>query len=368
MRIAVVYDRAADAREGEGPTPGRDAAAASTGRFARDLRPTTGRAPAPDAALSTTGAGAAGTPATGGAGAAPDVAGVREAVDAVVESLVRLGHAAFPVAVHAPLERFLTRLGGVDLVFNLAEGLNGRAEHEPRLAALMELAGRPITGASSDSLALCRRKDRVNALAESRGLAVPPWIVARPSGAGSSAPPWTLFPAIVKPVGEDGSVGIHEDSVVENDVELSAALDRARTDVLVQAFVAGREFNVGFVGDVALPLSEIVFAGAQRVVSYAAKWSPGSTDDLSTLPVCPARVTTTFHDHAVAMAREAWSAVGGRGYGRVDLRTDAVGRLYLLEVNPNPDLAPSAGLARMARVAGWAFDDLVARIMEEAVR
>ncbi len=344
MRIAVAYDRAADAREGDAPHSGRDDAAV------RD-RPASSPAPAlPERSA-----------------AAPDVAGVREAVDAVVESLGRLGHAAFPVAVHAPLERFLTRLRGVELVFNLAEGLDGRAEDEPRLAALMELSGHPVTGASSDTLALCRRKDRVNTLAASRGLAVPPWAVARPGRPGCPLPGWTIFPAIVKPVDEDGSVGIHGDSVVEDALELTASLERADGEVLVQAFVAGREFNVGFVGEEALPLAEIVFAGTQRVVSYAAKWAPGSADDLSTLPVCPARVTATFHDDAVALAREAWGAVGGHGYGRVDLRTNADGRLNLLDVNPNPDLAPSAGLARMARVAGWGFDDLVARIVEEAV-
>lgn len=296
--------------------------------------------------------------------AAPDVVGVREVVDAVVESLVRLDHAASPLAVQPPLERFLNRVSAVDLVFNLAEGWGGEAEHEPRLAALMELSGRPVTGASSDTLALCRRKDRANAVIAARGLAVPPWTVATPG----QHPAWTAFPAIVKPAGEDGSVGIHEDSVVENAIELFAALDRTDGDALVQAFVTGREFNVGFVGTEPLPLAEVVFAGSQRVVSYAAKWSPGSRDDLSTLPICPARVSATFRDAAVGLAREAWEVVGGRGYARVDLRTDAAGALHLLEINPNPDLAPSAGLARMARVAGWGFDGLVARIVEEALQ
>ncbi len=292
----------------------------------------------------------------------PDAAGVLEAVDAVVASLGRLGHAAFPVAVGRPLERVLARLAAVDLVFNLAEGLDGRGEAEPRVAAFQELAGRPMTGARSDTLSLARRKDRVNALLSTYGVPVPLWTLAGPDTAGE----WTRFPAIVKPAGEDGSVGIYESSVVDDPVELAVALGRTPAPALVQTFVGGRELNVGIVGDVVLPVAEIVFHGSQRIVSYGAKWSPGSPADLDTRPVCPARISATLHDHVVELARTAWSAVGGTGYGRVDLRTDDAGVVHVLEVNPNPDLAPGAGLARMAAAAGWGYDGLVARILEEA--
>lgn len=295
-------------------------------------------------------------------GGTADTAGVREAVDAVVEALVRLGHAAFPIALARPVDRLLDQLGGVELIFNLAEGLDGRAEDEPRLAALMELSGRPVTGAASDTLALCRRKDRVNGLLESLGVPIAPWTLVRPGAEAA----WSRFPAIVKPAGEDGSVGIDDASVVDDTLDLSAALRRVPGDALVQAFLGGRELQVGIVGAEVLPVAEIVFTGRQRVVSYAAKWSPGSDADRDTRPECPARISTMLHDEAVALAWRAWSAVGGRGYGRVDFRTDAAGRLHLLEVNPNPDLAPSAGLARMARVRGWGFDDLVAHIVGEA--
>ena len=112
-------------------------------------------------------------------GATPDTEGVLEAVRAVVDVLSRAHHAAFPIAAGRPLDRFMARLVGVDLVFNLVESLHGRAEDEPRVAALMELTGRAITGASSDTLALCRRKDRVNALLAARALPVPEWTLAR---------------------------------------------------------------------------------------------------------------------------------------------------------------------------------------------
>jgi D-alanine-D-alanine ligase len=295
--------------------------------------------------------------------ASADVAGVLDSVHAVVETLVAGGHAAFPVPVGLPLERFLSRLSKVELAFNLAEGMAGRSDAEPRVAALLELAGVPSTGASSDTLSLCRRKDRTNAVLQAAGVPVPGWALA----AGGTDPDWTWFPAIVKPAGEDGSVGIHEWSVVEDAIELMGALARLGGDGLVQRFVGGRELNVGIVGGEVLPVAEIEFAGPQRVVSYAAKWSAGSVDDRSTVPVCPARIPPALRGEAVEAARAAWSAVGGRGYGRVDLRTDDAGRPYVLDVNPNPDLAPGAGLARMAEAAGWDYRELVRRITEAAL-
>jgi D-alanine-D-alanine ligase len=64
---------------------------------------------------------------------------------------------------------------------------------------------------------------------------------------------------------------------------------------------------------------------------------------------------------------QAWEAVGGEGYGRVDFRFTEPDTLHVLEVNPNPDLAPSAGLARMAVAAGWAYSDLLGQIVSEAL-
>jgi D-alanine-D-alanine ligase len=293
---------------------------------------------------------------------APDVAGVMAAVDAVAASLVTLGHVPALVPATGTLDGLARRLpaalAGADLLFNLAEGLEGRAEAEAEVARLLEATGIPVTGAAADTLSLCRRKDRVNAVLEAAGVAVPAWALARPG----SVPDWSAFPAIVKPAGEDGSVGIGDDSVVEDAFELGFALARLSGEALVQRFVPGRELNVGFVGHMALPVAEIVFTAPHRVVGYAAKWEPGSAADLATSPVCPAALPPALEAEVLALAGAAWAAVGGTGYGRVDLRTDEEGQPLVLEVNPNPDLAPGAGLARMAGVAGWSYTELVGRI------
>lgn len=294
---------------------------------------------------------------------APDAAGVLEAVRAVIESLGRLGHSAFPVAVRRPYDRLLTRLETVDRIVNLTEGLEARGEGEARAAALQELSGRPVTGASAETLALCRRKDRVNALLSAAGLPVPEWAHVPP---GIMPSDWGRFPAIVKPLDEDGSIGIGDDAVADDPWQLRLRLERASSPMLVQRFLPGRELNVGLVGDRVLPVSEILFTAPQRVVSYGAKWTPGSPGWEATPVSCPARLDAPLHARVVELAREAWEVVGGRGYGRIDLRTDEADVPYILEVNPNPDLAPDAGLARMAEAAGWGYDGLVSRVLEVA--
>jgi len=143
-------------------------------------------------------------------------------------------------------------------------------------------------------------------------------------------------------------------------------------EVLVQQYIAGREFNVGIVGDRTLPVAEIDFstmpAGTWPILTYAAKWHVGSAEDLGSRPVCPAQITQRFAERLCRLAELAWRTMQGKGYGRVDLRVDDAGKPWILEVNPNPDLTDDAGLSRMARAAGWDYAELIRRIAEVALR
>jgi D-alanine-D-alanine ligase len=143
-------------------------------------------------------------------------------------------------------------------------------------------------------------------------------------------------------------------------------------EVLVQEYVAGREFNVGFVGKRMLPIAEIRFDtlpdGTWPIVSYAAKWIEGSPEDEGTVPICPADLDPELAKRVAQIARTAWEHLSdGEGYGRVDLRLGSDGQPYVLEVNPTPDLSSNAGLARMGRAFGWDYDDLVMQIVDEAL-
>ncbi|HSJ14584.1 MAG TPA: GNAT family N-acetyltransferase [Longimicrobiales bacterium] len=302
-----------------------------------------------------------------------DVRGVLSAVEAVELALAELGHASVRVPVQRPAGPALEVVADpVDLVFNLCESIDGDGAGEAHWVAALELLGRPVTGASSELIALARRKDHVGAILAAAGVATPD---SRTVPDAARLADWIEFPAIVKPAAADGSAWITQRSVARDREELRRVVDEstgAPGGVLVQPLLTGRELTVAFVGPAVLPVAEIEYVdvpeGYWPIVDYAAKWRSGSVEDRMTVPRCPARIPRGLERQAVALARAAWEAVSGTGCGRVDLRADAAGRLHVLEVNPNPDLDPGAGLARMAAAHGWSYTDLVGRLLDDALQ
>jgi D-alanine-D-alanine ligase len=262
------------------------------------------------------------------------------------------------------------RRGKFDLIFNLVEGIDGEAVYEPMVISVLELLGVPFTGSSSWTTGLTLRKNIVNGVLDRAGLPVPRWAHVRRGEEITSVG----FPAICKPAAEDASVGIEQKSVVRSMRALSARIEamfEGWDEVLVQRFIPGREVNVGILGDEILPIAEIDFAqmpeGMWHIVSYRSKWETGSDEDLGAKPNCPADLSEGLANELAIIARHAWSVVGGEGYGRCDFRIDQSGRPWLLEVNANPDISPTAGLARMAGVATFGYSALIRRICDLAI-
>jgi len=291
----------------------------------------------------------------------------------VTDALRALGWVPEVVEFDGDATAWAARLanGRFQLVFNLCEGLNNQGAGEPVAAGLVEILGIPLTGAPSEALALCLRKDRTNAVLRAHGVSVPDWLLVRP---GKPLGPWRTFPAIVKPAGEDGSFGIGSDSVVRDRAALERVAARGCEQwgrMLVQRFIRGREFTLAIVGGRVLPHAEIDFSTLPRhlppVVTYAAKWHYGSPEEQGTVPRCPARVPARLARALTRLGERVWAAVDGAGYGRIDVRMDGRGTLYVADVNPNPDLGASVGLARQAAAAGWNYVDLIARIVEDAL-
>jgi D-alanine-D-alanine ligase len=138
--------------------------------------------------------------------------------------------------------------------------------------------------------------------------------------------------------------------------------------------VDGRELNVSILGalrPLALPVSEIEMGrmprGAPRICDYRAKWVPGSEEYARTVPRCPARLPRAAEARVKQAALAAYRALFCDGYARVDMRLGRDGVPYVLEVNPNPCIAPDAGLARSAAAAGMTYPDLVCRIADLAL-
>jgi D-alanine-D-alanine ligase len=107
--------------------------------------------------------------------------------------------------------------------------------------------------------------------------------------------------------------------------------------------------------------------GEPRIVTYRAKWDEESAQYRGTVPVCPAQLPKRLENRIKQIALRSYACIGCRDYARVDMRTDSRGSLYVLEVNPNPDIAPSAGFARAAQTAGYSYSEIIFRIAQSAM-
>ena len=302
--------------------------------------------------------------------------GVRPA-RAIAEALVRAGFAAHEIPSGDDVMSLVHRLEefGPDLIFNVCESFQGESGLEAAIASLLEMLQIPFTGNDPLALAMAHDKVRCKELLRSGGLPVPEWRVFPRAGPLADLTGLTP-PLIVKPRSEDGSHGLSAASVCASP---EAALRQAarvaalwRQDCLIEEFLPGREFNVGVLFDgLMLPASEIEYqlpAGLPNLVTYEAKWIPGSVYDQGTPVRCPAaNVGEVLAERLGALALQAYRLIGCRDYARIDIRLDARGDPRILEVNPNPDLSPDAGLARAAAKGGLHYDELISRIASSAI-
>ena len=295
----------------------------------------------------------------------------------VAEQLNDGDHEAILLPVDGDLARLRARLAEIepDCAFNLCESLAQDTRLESAVPLVLELLGVPFTGSPPEALSHALYKDRVKKLLEEAGVPTPGSCVMR----GPDDPCDLPYPLIVKPVREDGSVGISGKSVVHNEAELRQVVADVATSFrqacLVEQFVEGREFNValfGFPTARVLPLSEIDFStlpeGLPKIVSYDAKWNEGSVDDLGTVPVLMPQLPTNLAARVRRAAVDAFRAVGVRDYGRVDIRLAANGIPYVIDVNPNCDLSRYAGMARAAAGVGIDYSALVKLLVRYALR
>jgi len=240
-----------------------------------------------------------------------------------------------------------------DVVFNLCEAPLGRPALEPHVTALFEWTGIKFTGSGSETLALCRRKDRMNAVLQAHGVPVPRTGV---------------FPAIVKPVDEDGSAHIDAAVICEDAAAVRAATARLASPALVQEFVDGREFAVSLWGQGAehVSIGETLFRNGLRLITYAAKWEPESADFIDSPLDYRTDIDARLRAAIADTARNAWRAAGAAGYLRIDLRCNAEGTPLVLDVNPNPELGPEVGICRAVQEAGWSWRTFVRQQVEWA--
>ena len=308
-------------------------------------------------------------------GEAKAINGVLDEVKAAYRALADLGYTVTRVPLHPPLAAARERLHElqVDLVFNLFEGFEGRAETEAIVAGYIEELGVKYTGCSSAALADAQDKPGTRATLLAAGVRAPQYQVLTPATVSEFR---LNYPCIVKPAGEHASHGISRDSVVADATALERQVKKVSElyggRAMVEQFLEGREFNATVMGNnklVVLPPSEIVFTlppGLPKLLTFAAKWEAGDPYFIGTTAQCPAKIDNALKEQIAQASLAAFKCLGCRSYARVDMRLDAGGQVAVLEVNPNPDISPQYGAARQARSAGMSYNEFIKKIVSLA--
>jgi D-alanine-D-alanine ligase len=306
--------------------------------------------------------------------------GVLHQVDVVTRALLEGGHqtVAFGVDGLAQLAGFMTE-DRPDIIFNCCESLNRNAAMEMNVAALYELFAIPFTGSSALTLGISLNKALAKMIFQGCGILTPPYAVFPPGVVLQT--PALEFPLIVKPLCEDGGIGIDENSLVETEKDLSHRVRfiwrEFNQPALVEEFIDGRELSVAVLATspdrlITLPISEIVFSGLRgktaRIVGYEAKWLVDSDYYHATTPRCPADLPAAMREAVQTIALRAARATGLRDYGRIDLRArfrDNV--IFVLEANPNPDIGCDSGFVRASEANGWTHTGVILEILQRAI-
>ena len=260
------------------------------------------------------------------------------------------------------------------VIFNLCEALGGDSRLEVHAAWLLERLGLPFTGSPFHTLRHCLYKLECNQILARAGVRVPATVrVDSPDHL-----PRVAFPAIVKPEREDGSMGIGKKSVVHDARALrdqvAFVIETFDQPAVVQRYIHGRELAVSLLGwpvPRVLPPGEILFHdlpdGHPHILTFDAKWHADTIDCIAT-PSVPAVLRPLELRRVAAAGRRAFEVLGLRDYGRVDVRLDERGCVYVIDVNPNCDLSEDGGFGRAAARAGLDYEAFLWEILRSALR
>jgi D-alanine-D-alanine ligase len=297
---------------------------------------------------------------------------------AICEALEESGYSAESLNLKNDLGLLIETLRqrNMDVIFNLVESFHNESEPEMYVAGLYDLFRIPYTGAGSKALGNCLDKMFTKRLLNTYNIRVPDYFIVEPNRI--ILPDRLSYPLIVKPVHEDASAGIENDSVVSAMSELLGRIEYIHSvfkqGALIEEFIEGREFNVTVFGNnppIPLPVSEIDFSGMpdhlHNIVSYQAKWIPDHEAYINTVPICPADISERLATELRKTALTCTQIMGTRDYARVDMRVNGDGAVYALEVNPNPDISRDAGLMRASGAYGWSHAETLKRIVELAL-
>ena len=298
----------------------------------------------------------------------------------VMTTLKAMGHEVQPLAVHDDLGdiRRAATEWKPHIAFNLLEGFDDITIFDQNVVSHLELLKLPYTGCNPRGLTLSRDKSLSKKLLAYHRIRVPEFDVYR-IGRPVRRHKRLAFPLIVKSLTQEASIGISQASVVESDEKLKERVafihESIGTAAIAEQYIEGRELYVGVIGNQALqalPVWELFFtnmpADARRIATDRVKWSVKYQKKYG-IDSGPAKdIAEADCDKLQHTCKRAFRALELSGYARIDLRLDQAGNAWVLEANPNPQIAKGEDFAASAEKTGIGYEALLQRIMNLGLR
>ena len=292
----------------------------------------------------------------------------------VVRALKVLGHEVRVIGVHDDLTPIRSTMDEFKptITFNLMEAFDDVVVFDQNVVSYLELLKVPYTGCNPRGLTLSRDKALAKKLMAYHRIPVPDFLVV-PLGQKAKLPKRLQFPLIVKSLTYESSTGISQASVVANDEQLAKRVqfihDTIMTPAIVEEFIDGRELYVGVMGNdrlVTFPVWEMSFSKmtdnnwkiATERVKWSVKYQKKHGIDTALASLSDEQAGKVQH-----LAKRIYKALDLSGYARVDLRMKDNGEMFVIEANPNPQLAQGEDFAESASRAGVSYAKLIERII-----
>ena len=298
----------------------------------------------------------------------------------VISTLKKLGHEVYPVGVKNDLDVIQTALDNwkPDIAFNLLEEFDGVAVYDQHVVSYLELLHLPYTGCNPRGLMLARDKALTKKVLSFHRIPYPEFIEV-PQGRTVKRPKWLCFPLIVKSVTEEASLGISQASIVEDDDKLGERVafihNNIESGALIERYVEGREFYVGVIGNgqlQVLPVWELIMdklpEDAKRIATERVKWSRKYQQKYGITSRQADNLPEGKTEEIQDLAKRVYRALGLSGYARIDMRMAGDGQLYVLEANPNPQIAKDEDFADSAKKADYHYTELLQELLNVGLR
>jgi D-alanine-D-alanine ligase len=264
------------------------------------------------------------------------------------------------------------------IAFNLMEAFHEVGTFDQNVVSYLELLRLPYTGCNPRGMLLARDKALSKKLLHYHRVLAPEFGVV-PRGRKPRPSKRLTFPMIVKPLTQESSIGISQASVVDDAAKLAERVqfihDSIATDAIIEQFVEGRELYCGVIGNQrvqVLPVWEMTFGnmpeGQHRIATERVKWSPKYQKKMGVDTAVAKELPPGAADLVQHVTRRVYKVLELSGYARIDLRLDTTGRVFVLEANPNPQIARTEDFAESAKAAGLAYPALLQKILTTGMR